>query len=258
MSQAIDVKHTNFTGWIGIGDETPDAALSIKNTGPSDNFPLLAFSENSYSDNEFALKGYFSGTGPTGNKIVFGSDHNSWSPSIMTWRCDGNVGIGTLDPKNELDVNGTIRAKEVIVETNWPGYVFDDGYELRSLAEVRSHIEENGHLPGVPSASQVAESGVSIGDAQRILLEKIEELTVYTIEKEERVLSLESRSTVLSAALQENLQLIEASNKRVAMLERKNAALEARLAQLASIVTDYFVVQELGKVMPRALERAEH
>ncbi|MGH8020434.1 MAG: hypothetical protein ACREIA_19550 [Opitutaceae bacterium] len=100
----------------------------------------------------------------------------------------GNVGIGTATPSHKLAVNGTIKAREVIVETTgWPDYVFDDNYRLAPLNEVEAHINDVGHLPGVPSAEEVAEQGVSIGETQAKLLAKIEELTLHVIRQEKRL-----------------------------------------------------------------------
>ncbi len=99
----------------------------------------------------------------------------------------GNVGIGTTSPTNKLDVNGTIRAKEVIVETGWADHVFAPDYQLASLSEVEAHIKANQRLPGVPSAAEIGETGVSLGQSQTMLLEKIEELTLYTIDQEREI-----------------------------------------------------------------------
>jgi hypothetical protein len=98
----------------------------------------------------------------------------------------GRVGIGTLNPTQKLSVNGTIRAKEVIVDTGWSDYVFADDYRLAPLAEVESHIKAERHLPGIPSAQEVAEHGVSMGEMQAKLLAKIEELTLHVIAQEKR------------------------------------------------------------------------
>ncbi len=99
----------------------------------------------------------------------------------------GNVGIGTTNPTEKLAVNGRIRAKEVIVETNWSDFVFDPGYRLAPLSEVERHIKAHGTLPGVPSEAEVAKEGVSVGDMQARLLQKIEELTLHAIEQEKRL-----------------------------------------------------------------------
>lgn len=116
---------------------------------------------------------------------------------------DGKVGIGTSSPDNKLDVKGTIRAEEVIVETGWADYVFEDGYELPSLGEVEAHIEEHGRLPGMPSAEQIAERGVSIGESQRMLLEKLEEMTLYMIEKDRQIAALREELAAVRTQLPE-------------------------------------------------------
>lgn len=98
----------------------------------------------------------------------------------------GKVGIGTSNPTEAMEVNGIIRSKEILVEASpWPDYVFAPEYNLRSLTETKAFIEENHHLPGIPSAAEVEENGVAVGDMQAKLLQKIEELTLYVIELKE-------------------------------------------------------------------------
>ena len=103
----------------------------------------------------------------------------------------GNVGIGTTNPTEKLSVNGKIRAKEIIVETTgWSDCVFAKDYKLAPLSEVEQHIQQQGHLPGVPSATEVAENGVSVGNMQAVLLAKVEELTLHLIAQEKEVAAL--------------------------------------------------------------------
>jgi metal-dependent hydrolase (beta-lactamase superfamily II) len=109
----------------------------------------------------------------------------------------GNVGIGTTNPTEKLAVNGKIRAKEVIVDTGWSDYVFAKNYKLASLSEVEQHIQTLGHLPGVPSAQEVAEKGVSVGDMQAVLLAKIEELTLHVIAQQKELSALRAKVTTL-------------------------------------------------------------
>ncbi|MBC34554.1 MAG: hypothetical protein CL663_00715 [Bacteroidetes bacterium] len=103
---------------------------------------------------------------------------------------NGDIGIGTTDTFGyKLAVNGTIGAKEIVVETTsaWPDYVFASDYELRSLDEVENYIEENQHLPDVPSAAEVEESGISLGEMNATLLQKVEELTLYIIQQQKEL-----------------------------------------------------------------------
>lgn len=91
-----------------------------------------------------------------------------------------------------LDCSGKIRANEIIVNsTNGADFVFEHDYNLRSLDDVSSYIQENKHLPEIPSAKQMQEEGMSVDQMVVKLLQKVEELTLYTIQQEERIKELE-------------------------------------------------------------------
>ncbi len=99
----------------------------------------------------------------------------------------GNLGIGTYSfidngTTYKLSVNGAVRAHSVKVYTDWADYVFEPDYKLPSLAEVENFIIQNGHLKDIPSANEVEEKGIELGEMNKLLLQKIEELTLYTIE----------------------------------------------------------------------------
>jgi len=106
---------------------------------------------------------------------------------------DGPLSIGTTTIGGfKLAVNGKIRATEIIVETGWADFVFEKGYDLPSLVEVEAHIKEKGHLKDIPSAKEVAENGIMLGEMNSKLLQKIEELTLYTIEQEKKIERMEA------------------------------------------------------------------
>ncbi len=101
----------------------------------------------------------------------------------------GNVGIGTTNPLAKLSVNGTgtfngkVKCTEVeVLLAAWPDRVFKAGYNLMPLEEVEAFVNANSHLPGVPSESEVLQNGVNVGDMNAVLLQKIEELTLYMIQ----------------------------------------------------------------------------
>jgi hypothetical protein len=117
------------------------------------------------------------------NLYLFNSDG---SRTYMFWKADGNVGIGTNDPKGyKLAVAGKTITEEVVVklQANWPDYVFSPEYKLPSLLEVEKFIKANKHLPEVPSAEEVKENGLSVGEMNLILLKKVEELTLHLIQQ---------------------------------------------------------------------------
>ncbi|MBO9675433.1 MAG: hypothetical protein J7577_18435 [Sphingobacteriaceae bacterium] len=111
---------------------------------------------------------------------------------------NGNIGMGTVTPSERLAVNGKIRAREIKVDaTNWPDYVFEEGYKVGTLEELESYIKANRHLPEIPIAQEVESNGVELGAMNKLLLKKIEELTIHLIEKDKQINSLINRVDVL-------------------------------------------------------------
>lgn len=110
-----------------------------------------------------------------------------------TFLTNGNVGIGTKTPSHRLSVNGTVRAKEVIVDTGWADFVFEPNYALPSLDDIETHIIKHRRLPNLPSAADVAQRGIGVGEMQTLLLQKIEELTLHLIRLEKEKAGLEAR-----------------------------------------------------------------
>lgn len=115
------------------------------------------------------------------------------SPSTYAGYFDGrsyfsnNVGIGVKDPTHKLDVAGTIRATEILVEAQTADFVFEENYRLRSLEEVERFIIKNKHLPEIPNAAQMKAEGANLAEMNKLLLMKIEELTLYMIEQQKTI-----------------------------------------------------------------------
>lgn len=106
---------------------------------------------------------------------------------------DGKVGVGTISPIHLFEVNGTMRAKELIIETvNWPDYVFNEDYKLLPLQDIEKFIAQHHHLPNIPPANEMEENGYAVGDMQKKMMEKIEELTLHIIALNKRIESLEN------------------------------------------------------------------
>jgi hypothetical protein len=125
---------------------------------------------------------------------------SGWKTSEGALHTDRKVGIGTNQPQAELAVKGTIVAEEVRVTVEgWADHVFDPAYELRRLDELEAFVRASRHLPGVPTARETAEGGVDLGDSQRILLSKVEELTLYLFEMRRENEALRTRIEMLEA-----------------------------------------------------------
>lgn len=108
----------------------------------------------------------------------------------------GNVGIGTTNPDEKLTVKGNIHAEEVIVDLGVPGpdYVFEKDYDLRTVSELEKFLNKRKHLPEVPSATEMEDKGINLSEMNMLLLKRIEELTLYIIDQEKRINSLENNT----------------------------------------------------------------
>lgn len=160
--------------------------------------------------------GYFSGKTYVSDKLLIGttsataklnvqnSDLNLSAFKVYTNGANrlvvdgsGRVMIGTSTPANgyALSVKGKIMCDELKVElsSSWPDYVFAKDYKLLSLEEVESHINEFNHLPGIPAAAEMEANGVSVGEMQTKLVEKVEELTLYVIQLKKEIDTLKQR-----------------------------------------------------------------
>ncbi|MBO9204904.1 MULTISPECIES: hypothetical protein [Niastella] len=124
------------------------------------------------------------------------------SNELMTIQGNGNVGIGTANPQGKLAVKGVLYAQKVIVTmTGWADYVFDPKYQLRPLNELEQYIQQQQHLPEIPTTAEVQNNGIDVGENQTLLLKKVEELTLYIIDLNKQVKSQQEEINSLKRKL---------------------------------------------------------
>ncbi len=214
LSFAINAQNTfPSSGNVGIGTTSPSASLEIRN--PTTNFSALKIAPlgNSHSYVYIERRNGKDGgiilteDGISDYQIVNRDNRDfsiySYTKSDYVFNIQnstGNIGIATTNPAGyKLAVNGSIRAKEVKVETGWSDFVFYSDYSLPSLAEVEAHIKEKGHLKDIPSAKEVEENGIYLGDMNAKLLQKIEELMLYTIQQQKEIDGLKADLSILKS-----------------------------------------------------------
>jgi hypothetical protein len=157
----------SFTRWIGSG--------SIQHNAFAGQF----FNPSAGSEYSFGI-----GTGYSA------SGDQTINTKALTVLLNGDVGIGTTNPTQKLQVKGTVYSTEVKVDLaagTGPDYVFEPTYDLKPLTEIETYIKENKHLPEVPSAKEMEKNGVQLGEMNMLLLKKVEELTLYVIEQNKTI-----------------------------------------------------------------------
>ncbi|WP_341836488.1 hypothetical protein WJU16_01120 [Chitinophaga pollutisoli] len=117
---------------------------------------------------------------------------------------NGNIGIGTSNTgDNRLAVNGTISAKKVkVTATGWPDYVFEQDYSLMRPEDLADYIRQNKHLPDVPSADSIHRTGQDVGEMNKILMKKVEELTLYMLQQQQQLIQQSAKIAALEKKLE--------------------------------------------------------
>ncbi|UOY08630.1 hypothetical protein L0P88_08765 [Muricauda sp. SCSIO 64092] len=119
-----------------------------------------------------------------------------------------------VNSSGNIVVAGKVESREVKVTVNaGADYVFHKNYELKSLEEVQDHIKEHGHLPNIPSAREMEANGIDLGKMDMKLLEKIEELTLYTLEQEKEIQKLKAQNSKIELLEKENKKMVELGNR---------------------------------------------
>lgn len=189
------------------------AGTSLSTSGSI--FNLLDFPESNLNPQAQSFMGiedrdyksrfrYYANTGGSSEQIYYDKNQSSFyslsengngSVYLKLSKENSYVSIGTDSFQDgtdtyKLSVNGNVRAESVKVYTDWADFVFEPSYDLPTLTEVEEFINANGHLKDIPSAAEVEANGIDLGEVNKLLLQKIEELTLYVIELNKEVQEL--------------------------------------------------------------------
>ncbi len=190
-------------GNTGIGTTSPANILEVSSIA---SYETQIAAVSSINNDIFGFRLQNTGTGgqdwrleqgrsATGSFEIYNGTNTVTPLTILP---GGNVGIGTTDPQGyKLAVNGNAIAESMTVKLHgsWPDYVFQSKYTLPSLNVVKAYIDQNQHLPDMPSEAEVAKNGINLGEMNMKLLKKVEELTLYAIEQQKHIDKLEEEQT---------------------------------------------------------------
>lgn len=223
-------------GSFGIGTLSPRASLDVAGTTGDSLTTVLSrlhggntigkgtyLGTRSYSiaSNSPAFGLVSSISGAEGAKILFMLQNSSNAQYLafctndgtekMRLDVNGNLGIGTTATGNyKLAVEGTIGARKIQVkQTSWADFVFKPSYHLPSLSKIEKYISENQHLPGIPTESEVIAHGLDLGEMNRLLLQKVEEITLYLIEEHKSNERLKEENEELKKKVDKIMSLLE-------------------------------------------------
>lgn len=216
-------------GNVGLGTNAPLAPLHIVNSSgigklligkqrgswdfmanaSSDGNGYNNMSNNAYYDDstgwnrrETNKDSWFFGNYTTSNNSgTFNIQHvNAESSTAIT---TGNIKtFFQINSIGDTRIDGRLAVKEVYVKTNvWADYVFNPSYKLMPLPELEKFLNQNKHLPNIPSAKEIEGNEMSLGEMQRLQMEKIEELTLYAIQQDKKISDLEDRLEKLEKLL---------------------------------------------------------
>ena len=244
----------NPSGNIGIGTETPVEAVDVLRAGAAaSRFQLTSETDDPVNAPQFIQRrarsgpsavqsgdnlGFFSFRGHTGSgysftkALIVAQATEGWTPSANgTQIAFATTPNGSTSPSSVMTFTNDGRLIINGQQLNVPDYVFDESYDIMSLDELRAFIRDHRHLPGVPSANEVNSDGFDLVGTQLNLLEKVEELTLYTLDQHEQIVS---QQKLIEQQRQELHQQREEFSASYENFSAKIMAMEARLKRISS------------------------
>ena len=207
-----------YNGNVGIGETNPRVPLHVNGNiaaaaavDPTNTYLQFERSGDQYIGarvgNAYSMSGY------RGN-LVFETNNGGGPQALsegMRLTSDGNLVVGATDPQGyKLAINGNAIANSMTVKLYpWHDYVFEKSYALMPLKELADYVHKNHHLPEIPSAAQVEKDGLNLGEINGLLVKKVEELTLYLIEKEKEIRELKASQEERLKKLEQRLELLE-------------------------------------------------
>ncbi len=234
-----DINFIN-NGNVGIGTAAPSSKLEVNgDIGIPRSFKFKFLERENGGDRAY-IRSSDGKNGETYNSLIFAV--GGGNERLFINGNTGKIGIGEKNPNYDLDVAGIIRANEIRVEDiaannillegniaanqitvkangNTADYVFSDTYVLKDLSEVENYIKTHKHLPDIPSAEEMEASGVNLAEMNKLLLQKVEELTLYAIHQEEARYKEQEERLNLKVELEGQKKLIKQQEERLTKLE---------------------------------------
>jgi len=210
---AYDTYFAANGGNVGVGTANPSSKLEV-------NGNTLVQGNLSVAGQYITTGGYLElvHSGDADSKVSIYSNYSGLEGGMQITNRNGDLSFqhnangGTTFLGGNTTIQGNLEASKVKVTAtpgSVPDYVFQPNYKLKTLNELEAFIKANSHLPNIPNASEIETNGQDVGEMQLKLLEKIEELTLYTIEQEKRLMVLDARSQKLESQLSEALMEIQ-------------------------------------------------